>query len=202
MLQQLADLKFPRLPNRTPVNLSISIMSYLHQALVDYAGIYAETYGLQEQVCAPRLLPSAEVQTEARHYFGKWFPSADAFLASARFLTDRGDTNEASFNLHQAAERLYYGTLLVLTLYSSKSHKLNFLRTHAEEVAPRLIAAWPRGDKFSRRCFELLRQAYVSARYSPHHEISDEELRWLAARVTALQALVKSVCDQRLAPRD
>jgi hypothetical protein len=61
----------------------------------------------------------------------------------------------------------YHCTLLVLTLYSPKSHKLNFLRGHAEEVAPSLIAAWPRDDRFSRRCFELLRQAYVNARYSP-----------------------------------
>jgi hypothetical protein len=88
--------------------------------------------------------------------------------------------------------------LLVLTLYSPKSHKLNFLRSHAEEVAPELIAAWPRADKFSRRCFELLRQAYVNARYSPHYEINDEELRWLAGCLAVLQALVLQVCEQRL----
>ena len=103
--------------------------------------------------------------------------------------------------LHQSAERFYHCALLVLTLYSPKSHKLNFLRSHAEEIAPELIEAWPRSDKFSRRCFELLRQAYVNARYSPHYEISDGELRWLGERVAALQQLVKAVCDRRLAPR-
>lgn len=100
--------------------------------------------------------------------------------------------------LHQSAERFYHCVLLVLTLYSPKSHKLNFLRSHAEEIAPELIAAWPRSDKFSRRCFELLRQAYVNARYSPHYEISDDELRWLAKRVAALQELVREVCETRL----
>jgi predicted transcriptional regulator len=89
--------------------------------------------------------------------------------------------------------------LLVLSLYSPKSHRLNFLRSHAEEIAPELIAAWPRADKFSRRCFELLRQAYVNARYSPHYEISDEELRWLAERLADLQSLVKALCERRLA---
>jgi hypothetical protein len=64
---------------------------------------------------------------------------------------------------------------------------------------PELIGAWPRADKFSRRCFELLRQAYVNARYSLHYEISDNELRWIAARVADLQALVKAVCERRLA---
>jgi hypothetical protein len=102
--------------------------------------------------------------------------------------------------LHQAAERAYHGTLLVLTLYSPKSHKLNFLRSHCEEIAPSLIAAWPRDDKFSRRCFELLRQAYVNARYSPHYAVTAEELDWLGQHVVDLQALVKTVCEERLAP--
>ncbi len=146
-----------------------------------------------------RDLPPEEARAEARQHFEKWLPSADAFLASARFLTDRGDENEAAFNFHHSAERFYHCALLVLTLYSPKSHKLNFLRSHAEEMAPELIAAWPRADKFSRRSFDLLRQAYVNARYSPHYEVSDAELRWLAERVAELQSLVKAVCEHRLA---
>ena len=63
----------------------------------------------------------------------------------------------------------------------------------------RLAEAWPRGTKFEQRCFELLRRAYVDARYSPHYKISDEELAWLGERVTTLQALVKSICEERLA---
>jgi hypothetical protein len=42
----------------------------------------------------------------------------------------------------------------------------------------------------------------VNARYSPHYEINDEELRWLGERVAELQSIVKSVCEKRLAPRD
>lgn len=146
----------------------------------------------------PRDLPPEEARAEAQKHFDKWFPSAEAFLRMAEGARAAGDTNESAFALHQSAERFYHCTLLVLTLYSPKSHKLNFLRSHAEEIAPELIAAWPRADKFSRRCFELLRQAYVNARYSPHYEISDEELRWLAERVANLQTLVKAVCERRL----
>ncbi|WP_439570945.1 HEPN domain-containing protein [Sphingomonas sp.] len=146
----------------------------------------------------PRDLPPEEARAEAQQHFEKWFPSAEAFLRMAEGARAAGDTNEAAFVLHQSAERFYHCALLVLTLYSPKSHKLNFLRSHAEEIAPDLIAAWPRADKFSRRCFELLRQAYVNARYSPHYEISDKELRWLAERVAYLQTLVKAVCERRL----
>ncbi len=87
---------------------------------------------------------------------------------------------------------------LLLALYSPKSHRLNFLRSQCEQVAPALAEAWPRDDRFSRRCFELLRQAYVNARYSPHDAITDEEPAWIAEHVARLQSLVEAVCRERL----
>ena len=46
----MADLKLPRLPDRNPVKLSIAVMPELHQALVDYAALYATTYGRDEPI--------------------------------------------------------------------------------------------------------------------------------------------------------
>ena len=151
---------------------------------------------------SPRDLPAEEARAEAQNQFGTWYQSAAGFLDTALYAVSQGRRNEAAFQMHQAAERFYHCALLVLTLYSPKSHRLNFLRSQAEQIAPALIAAWPRDDRFGRRCFELLRQAYVNARYSPHYEISDDELRWLGERVAVLQALVKEVCEARLAPDD
>jgi uncharacterized protein len=146
----------------------------------------------------PRDLPPDEARAEARGYFEKWFPSAEAFRASSYFLMERGDLNESAFNLHQAVERLYHCTLLLLTLYSPKSHRLNFLRSQAEQVAPALTDAWPRRERFERRCFELLRLAYVNARYSPEYAISLHELEWLHSQVQELQRLVLDVARHRL----
>ena len=150
------------------------------------------------ELATPRVLPPEKALAEAEKHFEKWLPSADAFRRMADGARSSGDRNEAAFVLHQAAERLYHAVLLVLTLYSPKSHKLNFLRGRAEEAAPQLIEAWPRADKLSRRRFELLRQAYVGARYSPQFIISDEELTWLGERVAALQTLVTKTCEERL----
>lgn len=150
------------------------------------------------ELATPRVLPPEQAREEAQKHFERWFPSAGEFLGTARYAQSQGWTNKAAFDLHQATERLYHCTLLILTLYSPKSHKLNFLRSHAEEIAPELIEAWPRADKVSRRRFELLRQAYVNARYSPHYEISDEELEWLGHHVGELQKLVHNVCVRRL----
>lgn len=149
-------------------------------------------------LATPRKLPEEQARAEAEAYFNGWFPSAEQFLIHGQDAAARGWTNKAAFELHQAAERLYHCALLVLTLYSPKSHKLNFLRSQAEQVAPALIEAWPREGKLERRRFELLRQAYVNARYSPHYKIYEEELSWLAERVAILQGLVERVCRSRL----
>ena len=54
------DLKLARLPDRAPVKLLISLPPGLHQALNDYAALYAETYGRTEAVAdlVPYMLQS------------------------------------------------------------------------------------------------------------------------------------------------
>ena len=46
----MAELKLPRLPDRAPVKLTITLGSELQQALKDYAYLYQATYGTTEQV--------------------------------------------------------------------------------------------------------------------------------------------------------
>lgn len=46
----MADLKLPQLPDRTPIKLGITVMPDLHQALTEYAALYAQTYGREEPV--------------------------------------------------------------------------------------------------------------------------------------------------------
>ncbi len=46
----MPDLKLPKLPDRTPVKLAISITPDLNEALQDYARLYAEAYGREEAI--------------------------------------------------------------------------------------------------------------------------------------------------------
>jgi predicted nucleotidyltransferase/HEPN domain-containing protein len=147
----------------------------------------------------PEALSADEALREAQDNFEDWFQSACRFFTNANDNIGHGWSKEAAFLLHQATERLYHCVLLVLTLYSHKSHRLNILRSQSEQHDARLAAAWPRDTKFQQRCFELLRRAYVDARYSPHYQISAEELAWLAERITLLQDLVRAVCEEHLA---
>jgi HEPN domain-containing protein len=115
--------------------------------------------------------------------------------------TKAAHLKQGVFLLHQSAEALYHCILLVLTLYSPKSHKLTFLRSQAERLAPSLVDVWPRDTKFSRRSFSRLDRAYVDARYSPAYEITAEELAWLTERIKLLRDAVAEVCAEKLADK-
>jgi hypothetical protein len=85
--------------------------------------------------------------------------------------------------------------LLVQTLYFPRSHNIKFL---AEDKEPRLVEAWPRAAKADRRRFELLKRAYVEARYSASYAIDAEDLAALGASVERLRDIVSDVCQKRL----
>ena len=44
----MTELKLPRIPDRTPVKLTILVLPDLHQALGDYATLYRQVYGKEE----------------------------------------------------------------------------------------------------------------------------------------------------------
>jgi predicted nucleotidyltransferase/HEPN domain-containing protein len=146
-----------------------------------------------------RPLTPAEALRETEEYYDEWFESASTFLKTSITLAGQQHPKEAAFLLHQATERFYHCVLLVRTLHSPKTHNLNQLRQLTEDFEPRLKAVWPRDTKFERRCYELLREAYVKARYSRHYRITDEQLEWLSGRVKLLQAIVREICQERIA---
>lgn len=41
----MTEIKLPRLPERTPVKLTVTIGAELHLSLKEYADLYAATYG-------------------------------------------------------------------------------------------------------------------------------------------------------------
>lgn len=140
-----------------------------------------------------------EALRETQDYYAGWFESAGRRLELAQGALAKGYLKEAAFDFHQATERFYHCLFLVRTLYSPKTHNVNQLRALTEAVEPRLKEVWPRATKFERRCYELLREAYVKARYSRHYRISDEQLAWLSSRVELLQTIVRDVCEARIA---
>lgn len=155
----------------------------------------------QRELARPGNLLEEEVLAEARMYFEQWFPKIGSYRELAGVAAGKRtavDDRSAAFLLHQAIEAAYHCALLTLTLYTPKLHHIGKLRTMAEGIAPELIPAWPRKTKWQRRPFNRLVRAYVEARYSPHYEITAEDLSAAAEQVAALQALVKTVGEERL----
>ena len=137
-------------------------------------------------------LPAAKLL--AQDYFELWSDKARDSLKTAIFNTNEGMNNEAAFNLHQATERAYTAYLLTKTLYNPATHNLTFLRSQCEAREETLLTIWP-SEKPYRRYFELLKKAYVEARYSKHYEITMEKLEWLKERVEELLETVEGVCN-------
>ena len=192
---------------RTPVSLIYHSLADVNEKLrlgrYFFMDIVREGVVLFEEpghpFAEPTPLSPAEALRETQDYFEEWFESAIDFQQSAADARDRAKNKLAAFLLHQATERYYHCLFLVRTLYSPKTHNLNQLRQLAEAIEPRLKEVWPRSTKFERRCYELLRDAYVKARYSRHYRISDEQLAWLASRVELLRAIVRELCEARIA---
>ena len=156
------------------------------------------------QFVSPKPLSPQEAYDAARKYFVENSEAADRrfriFQHEMKLATENFKFHkDAAFTLHQVTERIYTEFLLTETLYVPKTHNLEFLRSLSENEDARLIAAWPRDQRRYQRRFQLLKRAYVEARYSEHYQITQEELRWLGARVAHLQQLVKLACEERLA---
>lgn len=155
--------------------------------------------GVPKHTLADPVPPDPQAAYEmAKGYFEHWVENTAISLKGAEFFLGEGHLNETAFNLHQATERAYTAFLLTRTLYVPKDHNIKHLRSHAEDLDPRLRTAWPRGRKPYNRYFELLKRAYVEARYSPHYEITREELKWLEDRIVDLLRLIQTSCREHL----
>lgn len=190
----------------TPVNLIIHTMQEVNDGLAHgryfFMDIAQDGIALYDfdgrELHKPKPKTPDEALDMAQEYFDEWFPSAMKRFGGANYYREQGHLKDAAFDLHQATERLYHCVLLVCTFYTPHVHNLGFLRTQAERLDMRLVDVWPRELKSDRRHFEKLKEAYVKARYSKHYRITEEELRWLGARVEELGRVVHAICSERL----
>lgn len=104
----------------------------------------------------------------------------------------------AAFSLHQAAERYYHAALLVYTAYKPKTHDLALLAAQTAPLHEALAGALPRSEPEDERLFDLLKRAYIEARYSLSYHVTAEELTVLRERVLDLARRVRHACLSKL----
>uniref|UniRef100_UPI0035CB43B1 HEPN domain-containing protein n=1 Tax=uncultured Sphingomonas sp. TaxID=158754 RepID=UPI0035CB43B1 len=194
-----------------PVNIIVHTLAEVNQALsrgeyfwVDIARDGIILYDLPGSPLAiPQPLTAADACEMAGSYFRDQMRSLDQWIELSEYSISRTAqesdwARKSAFNLHQATETAYACFLLVRTLYFPRSHNIKFLRSLAEDSEPRLIEAWPRADRIDRRRFELLKRAYVEARYSASYDISHDDLDALSASIRALRDIVETVSRERV----
>lgn len=192
---------------RTPVSLIVHSLADVNDQLARgryfFMDIVREGVVLFDEPGQPFVTPQPLAPEaalgEAEGYYEEMVEEAGGRLKLGRFAISEGHNKLAAFELHQAAEHLYNGLLLVTTLYTPKSHNLVRLRNLAEPANPTLADVWPTDTKFQKRCFELVRAAYVKGRYSRHYRVTAEELAWMRERIELLQVRVVAICEARLA---
>ncbi|MBU3919403.1 MAG: HEPN domain-containing protein, partial [Alphaproteobacteria bacterium] len=192
---------------KTPVNFIVHTMDEMNNALSQ--GQYFFTDIIKEGIAlydlkgstafvTPQPQTVEEAVVTAEKHFEERFPRIEPMLKGTGFFVAEQQLRDAAFLLHQAVERAYTCLLLVETNYSPSTHSIKFLRSLAEQIAPDLIAVWPRETKQDRRLFELLKRAYVDARYSEHYAITAEELAWLGERAEVLRTFVEKRSREKI----
>ncbi|CAN5256007.1 nucleotidyltransferase and HEPN domain-containing protein [soil metagenome] len=208
----VAEDKIQRDPEiARPVNIIVHTLEEVNQSLRRGEYFWVDTvrdgimlYELPGSALAmPMPLTPADAFEMASSYFSKQLKAVDrwiklADISCAESSADPEWAKNAAFNFHQAGETAYICFLLTRTLYFPRSHNIKFLRSLSEEKEPRLIPAWPRQLRVDRKRFELVKRAYVEARYSDSYEISAEDLAAISSCVRTLRNIVEEVSLERL----
>jgi HEPN domain-containing protein/predicted nucleotidyltransferase len=190
----------------TPVTLIVHDIGYLNRKIkkgqyffsdIQKEGIILYDSGnfelAEEQPLSPK-----ERAGIAKADFKQWFESAKDFYESYKDNFEADRNKIAAFDLHQAAEALYSCVVLVFSNYKPKSHDLDELGHLAANHDPAFITAFPKNSDEEKKCFELLNDAYVKARYDKGYKITKEQLEYLAERVKVLRELTERVCREKI----
>ncbi len=153
--------------------------------------------GIQLARC--RSIDPIERQIAARRALRWWCRSASDSLRAFELFVERGRYRRAAFELHQAAEFLYTGVLIVFTGHQSRSHNLRRLERRVSNLAPAFFGllgqTTANGDC---RLFGLLNAAYIHGRYNGAFRVTQTHLDELAKRVRRLQKATKRICQERI----
>ena len=146
----------------------------------------------------PKKLTPKQYQQKAQEYFNQWYASANGFVKQFNYAFKDNELNISAFQLHQATERYYTTVLLVFTDYRPKDHNLENLGIKVE-MCDKQFDVFPKTTDEEKRLFELLKRAYIDARYKmDEYEITKEELTYLAQQVNKLKILTESICKAKI----
>ncbi len=195
-----------KLPVQTPVKIIAHEINFVNGKLRKgqyfFSDIKKEGIILYDskncKLAEAKQLTPKERLGQAKADFKQWFNSAKEFYFYYEVAYKERHHKKAAFFLHQAAEAFYGTVLLVHTNYKPKTHDLDTLRRLAANHDPAFFTVFPLRTKQERDRFDLLRQAYVGARYHDNYEITPQELKYLSRCVELLRECTQTSCEKKM----
>lgn len=192
----------------TPINYIVHTVGYLNQMFAERRYFFMDVardgillYDSQRHTLEepPSALLPTERLAQAQDYFEECMEQYKSHLKFAAFGRNTDELHLGAFHLHQCAETLYSTIDLVLSGYKPKGHNLKKIEKRVVIHAPELFNIFPRDTKEQRRRLDLLRRAYVDARYRRKtYRITETELDWLADRIQQLETATQTLCQTHI----
>lgn len=140
----------------------------------------------------------AEIKAMAEEYYTSKYIRATYFFDDAITNIHKNRFVQASFYLHQAAEYFLKAILLVYILYGYKEHDLEFLIGKCKPYTLELAKVFPCDTDEEKRLFDLLRRAYLEARYNDKFVVTKADIDALVPKIELLRDIVEKVCEEQI----
>ena len=192
------------LPRPQIINESISKLNdALTMGRYFYVEIVAKGIMLYDsgecQLATPGELDYAEIKKMAEEYYDDKFSDGLDFFKGANFYYQEENYHMTAFMLHQATESFLKTIPLVYILYGYKEHDLQFLIEKCKPYTLELAKVFPCDTDEEKRLFDLLRRAYLEARYNKKNFIvTKADIDTLVPKIELLRNIVEKVCRERL----
>ncbi len=191
----------------TKIQLISESISKLNNALSEGRYFYVDAvnegimlYDSGEYTLAtPRDLNYAEIKKQALEYYNARLLEVERHFRHFQADYSVGDYTFCAFDLHQVTEHLIKAIALVYILYGYKEHDLKYLLGKIKQHTKELHKVFPRNTVEEKRLFDLLRRAYLEARYNPKFVVTKDEVDILHSKVERLKEIVEKVCRERIA---
>ena len=193
------------LPRPQIINESISKLNdALTMGRYFYVEIVAKGIMLYDsgecQLATPGELDYAEIKKMAEEYYSDKFSDGLDFFKGANFYYQEENYHMTAFMLHQATESYLKTIPLVYILYGYKEHDLQFLIGKCKPYTLALAKVFPCDTDEEKRLFDLLRRAYLEARYNKKNFIvTKADIDALVPKIELLRDIVEKVCKERIA---
>ena len=191
------------LPRPQIINESISKLNdALTMGRYFYVEIVAKGIMLYDsgecQLATPGELDYAEIKKMAEEYYDDKFSDGLDFFKGANFYYQEENYHMTAFMLHQATESFLKTIPLVYILYGYKEHDLEFLIGKCKPYTLELAKVFPCDTDEEKRLFDLLRRAYLEARYNDKFVVTKADIDALVPKIELLRNIVEKVCRERL----